>query len=101
LHTARYLAVIVARSGNQPWGGLQGTSGEYYLSVKTEASLQQTLTGLDPGRIYTLAWDAAERPTHNEVELFRLEVGGCGWNILLDEWVGGWVDELSGGWVDG
>jgi len=68
-------AVVLARSGNQPWGGLQGSSGLYYAALQQQGtSLQQTVTGLDPRLAYRLTWDAAERPTHDDLELFRVEV---------------------------
>lgn len=84
-------AVILVQSGASAWGGLVAASQRHFMSIKTDASLYQVLSGMQAGAEYSLTWYAAERPAYTENERFRVEVGlagvcvcGCQNDVAVD-----------------
>ena len=69
--------VVIVQNGAAPWGGLTSSdASRNYISLQGfGSSLAQTLTGLEPGATYIVAFQAAHRPGYGEDEFLHVKLG--------------------------
>jgi hypothetical protein len=80
----------LGKSGNVPWGEVDSVDGEVYAIFQKVACIEQTLSGLDAGKRYTIFWSQRTRaqfPGFNNYATndIKFSYGNGDGNIYYDE----------------
>eukprot|EP00039_Didymoeca_costata_P021766 m.2930 g.2930 ORF g.2930 m.2930 type:complete len:389 (+) comp2625_c0_seq1:114-1280(+) len=68
-------SVILIKNGATPWGDNNSTDGNIFVGIQRGLSaIEQTITGLDPSKHYTLGFLASERKGYGPFELLDVVV---------------------------
>lgn len=68
--------VVIVRAGLEPWGGIMGADGDYFMGLQNVGSkLSQVVDNHIPGRAYILTFFGSSRPLFPQASV-KVRVGG-------------------------